>query len=77
MRIFGPLTALIRIDDSAVTPKILNIRLPITVPTPISESVTNVLITLVNSSGIAVAVAMNTAAPTSCVNNKISIISSK
>lgn len=59
------LTALISNADSAVTPKILNINEPMIVPTPISESVTNVLITLVNSSGIAVAVAMKTAAPTS------------
>lgn len=59
------LTALISRDESAVTPKILNINEPMTVPTPMSESVTNVLIRLVKSSGVAVAVAIKTAAPTS------------
>lgn len=54
-----------RREDSDVTPSMLNISDPITVPTPISESVTKVLIKFVNSSGVAVAVAMKIAAPTS------------
>lgn len=47
------------------TPKIFHINEPITAPSPMSESAIKVLIKFVNSSGIAVADAMNTAAPTS------------
>ncbi len=47
------------------TPKIFHISEPITAPSPMSESAINVLIKLVNNSGIAVADAMKTAAPTS------------
>lgn len=61
----GQFTEQRRRDESDVTPSMLNISDPITVPTPISESVTKVLIKLVNSSGVAVAVAMKIAAPTS------------
>lgn len=52
--------------DTAATPKIFHISEPIIVPRPISDSAINVLITFVNISGVAVAVAINTAAPTSC-----------
>lgn len=52
----------------AVTPRMLNIREPMIVPRPMSDSAMKVLITLVNISGVAVAVAMNTAAPTSYKN---------
>lgn len=68
------ITIIIRSTDKDVTPKILNISEPITVPMPISESVINVLIKLVKSSGVAVAVAINIAAPTSCTENKIKCI---
>lgn len=48
------------------TPSVLNIKDPIIVPTPISESMMNVLITLVKNSGVVVAVAMKVAAATFC-----------
>lgn len=51
--------------EIAATPKIFHINEPIIVPNPISDSAINVLMTFVNISGVAVAVAMNTAAPTS------------
>lgn len=46
----------------AATPNVLNNVEPIIVPTPISDSVINVAIVLVNSSGTVVAVAINVAA---------------
>lgn len=50
---------------TAATPSVLNISDPIIVPIPRSESVINVLMTFVNSSGVVVAVAINVAAATS------------
>lgn len=41
---------------TAATPSVLNIKDPITVPSPMSESITNVLIILVKNSGVVVAV---------------------
>lgn len=57
-------------DATAATPSVLNISEPIIVPKPISDSVINVLITLVKNSGVVVAVAMNVAAATSLKNTK-------
>lgn len=51
--------------DTAVTPNMFHISDPIIVPSPISDSAMNVLIIFVNISGVAVAVPMKTAAPTS------------
>lgn len=56
------LTFLVARDATAATPSVLNISDPIIVPKPISDSVINVLITLVKNSGVVVAVAMNVAA---------------
>lgn len=53
-------------DATAATPNVLNINDPMIVPKPMSDSVTNVLITFVKNSGVVVAVAMNVAAATSC-----------
>lgn len=47
------------------TPSVLNIREPIIVPKPISDSSIKVLIVFVKNSGIDVAVAMKVAAATS------------
>lgn len=55
-------------DATAATPSVLNINEPIIVPKPISDSVINVLITLVKNSGVVVAVAMNVAAAKSLRN---------
>lgn len=52
--------------DTAATPKMFHINDPMIVPRPMSDAAINVLMTFVNISGVAVAVAMNTAAPTSC-----------
>lgn len=52
-------------DATAATPNVLNINEPIMVPKPISDSVTNVPITLVKNSGVVVATAINVAAATS------------
>lgn len=51
---------------TAATPKVLYRRDPIIAPRPIGESVMNVLIKLVKSSGIVPDTAMNVAAATSC-----------
>lgn len=61
----GVLTALAANAATAATPSVLNISDPIIVPTPMSDSATNVLITLVKSSGVVVAVAIKVAAATS------------
>lgn len=53
-------------EATAATPSVLNINEPIIVPKPMSDSVMNVLITLVKNSGVVVAVAMNVAAAKSC-----------
>ena len=53
---------------TAATPNVFTISDPMMVPTPMSESVTNVLITFVKNSGAVVAVAINVAAATSCTN---------
>lgn len=44
-------------DATAATPNVLNINEPIIVPSPMSDSVTNVLITFVKNSGVVVATA--------------------
>lgn len=54
----------------AATPSVLNSIEPMMVPSPISDSVRNVLIVLVKNSGVAPANAMNVQAATSCNNNK-------
>lgn len=58
-------TFIVAIAATAATPSVLNMSDPIIVPIPISDSATNVLITLVNSSGVVVAVAIKVAAATS------------
>lgn len=50
---------------NATTPSVLNIRDPIIVPNPISDSAMKTLIMFVKSSGMLVAVAINVAAATS------------
>ncbi len=60
------LTDLVAKLATAETPNMLNINEPMTAPMPMSESAKKVLIKLVNSSGVQVAVDINTAAPTSC-----------
>lgn len=49
-------TFLDAIPANAATPSVLNIKDPIIVPTPMSESMMNVLIQLVKNSGVVVAV---------------------
>ena len=50
---------------TAATPRVLNSIDPRIVPSPISESVTKVLIRFVKNSGVVVAIAMKVAAATS------------
>lgn len=50
---------------TAATPSVLNIMEPRMVPTPMSDSVTKVLMRFVKSSGVVVATDMNVAAATS------------
>jgi hypothetical protein len=49
------------------TPSVLFIAEPTIVPTPRSDSVMNVAMILIQSSGVDVAIAMNVAPATSCV----------
>lgn len=60
------LTFCVANEATAATPNVLNIREPIIVPKPMSDSVINVLITFVKNSGVVVAVAINVAAAKSC-----------
>lgn len=60
-----PSTFLVAKLATDATPKIFHISEPITAPNPMSESAIKVLIKFVNNSGIAVADAIKTAAPTS------------
>lgn len=61
------LTLCVASDATAATPSVLNMREPIIVPRPMSDSVINVLITFVKNSGVVVAVAINVAAAKSCL----------
>lgn len=54
---------------TAATPRVLNSIEPRIAPTPMSELVTNVLMTFVKSSGVVVAIDMKVAAATSCHKN--------
>ena len=58
-------TSVVTRPATAATPRVLNRRDPIMVPTPTSESVINVLTLFVKNSGVVVAVAIKVAAATS------------